>query len=320
MANWEMGLTRKGYADGLVELGRETDNVVVLDADLSQSTLTKFFAKENPERFFEMGIAEQGMVATAAGLSQMGFKPFVTSYAMFVAGRSWEIVRQQISYTNADLVVAGAHAGISVGKDGPTHQCVEDLALMRVLPNMQVIVPCDYWEMKKTVKYCGTHRGPFYFRMTREKSPIITTEDEKWEFGKAKVMKEGTDATIFSCGLAMHMALEAGEILEKEGINTRVVNMHTIKPIDHDAILSAANETGAILTAEEHSVMGGFGSAIAESLVQSGNPVPMKIMGLEDKYLESGDPVDLFAQANLTSACIAEGVKELLQKKMSKAV
>lgn len=315
MTDFEMGLTRKGYADGLVELGRETDNVVVLDADLSQSTLTKFFAKENPERFFDMGIAEQGMVATAAGLSQMGFKPFVTSYAMFVAGRSWEIVRQQISYPNNDVVVAGAHAGISVGKDGPTHQCVEDLALMRVLPNMQIIVPCDYWEMLKTVKYCGTHRGPFYFRMTREKSPILTTKEDSWEFGKAKVLREGTEATIFSCGLALHMALEAHEILEKQGIKTRVVNLHTIKPIDHEAILNASKETGAIVTVEEHSVMGGFGSAIAESLIQSGSPCVMKIMGLEDKYLESGNPSDLFKQANLTPETIAANTKELIAKK-----
>lgn len=315
MAGWDMQLTRQGYADALVKLGETNPRVVVLDADLAQSTLTKFFQQHFPERFFDMGIAEQGMAATAAGLALMGFRPFVTSYAMFAAGRAWEIVRQQLSYGRAPVAVIGAHAGISVGKDGPTHQCMEDLALMRVLPDMTVVVPCDYWETYKAVMYAGNTSDPFYLRMGREKVPLVTGEDSPWELGKANRMAEGQDGTIIACGILVSCALETRELLEKDGIRPRILNMHTIKPLDREAILCAASETGAILTAEEHSVFAGLGSAVAETVCQSETPVPMHIMGLDDRYLESGPMDDLLAQAGLTAENIAAQFRKLLDRK-----
>lgn len=315
MARWEMQLTRQGFADALVKLGETNPRVVVLDADLAQSTLTKFFQERYPERFFDMGIAEQGMAATAAGLSLMGFRPFVTSYAMFAAGRAWEIVRQQISYGRAPVAVIGAHAGISVGKDGPTHQCMEDLALMRVLPDMRVVVPCDYWETYKAVMHAGNTFDPFYLRMGREKVPLITSEGAPWELGKANTLAEGQDGTIIACGILVSRALDACELLEKDGIRPRVLNMHTIKPLDREAVLRAAAETGAILTAEEHSVYAGMGSAVAEVVCQAAQPVPMRIMGLEDRYLESGPMDDLLEQAGLTAEKLAVEFRKLLQRR-----
>lgn len=313
MARWNMELTRQGFSDALMELGRETDRVVVLDADLSQSTLTKNFAKAYPGRFYDMGIAEQGMAATAAGLALMGLRPFVTSYAMFAAGRAWEIIRQQVSYAQTGVVVVGAHGGISVGKDGPTHQCVEDIALMRLLPHMTVVVPCDYWEAYKTVKIAGQGSHPFYFRMGREKAPMVTSKEDPFEIGKADVRLEGTDGTIIACGLMVAVAIEAREILEKSGIRPRILNLHTIKPIDRAAIRSAM-ETQAILTVEEHSVLGGMGSAVAEVVCQSERPVPMRLLGVNDRFMESGAPEDLFAQAGLTPENVAHEMTELLRK------
>ncbi|RJO71595.1 MAG: transketolase family protein [Myxococcales bacterium] len=310
-----MDLTRQGFADALVELGHETDNVVALDADLSCSVLSAPFAKQFPHRQFNLGIAEQSMAATAAGLSAMGFRVFIASYAMFAAGRAWEIVRQQVSYGEANVVVVGAHGGVSVGKDGPTHQCCEDLALMRVLPKMKVVVPCDYWETFKTVKYAGKTTGPFYFRMGREKVPVVTGKDDPWELGKANTFAEGTDGTIIACGLMVALALEAREMLERDGIRPRVVNMHTIKPLDVAAIEKAIDETGAIVTAEEHSIIGGLGSAVAEAVVQSGKPVPMRFVGVEDRYLESGAMNDLLKQAGLTSEHIAAEVRTVLARR-----
>jgi transketolase len=296
-------------------LGETNERVVALDADLAQSTLTKFFQSKFPNRFFDMGIAEQGMVATAAGLALMGFRPFVTSYAMFVSGRAWEIVRQQISYGQAPVVVIGAHAGISVGKDGPTHQCMEDLAIMRVLPNLNVVVPCDYYEAFKAVTYAGNTLDPFYIRIGREKVPVVTNDSSPWELGKANVVNEGSDGTIIACGLMVARALDACELLAKDDIHPRVLNMHTIKPLDHDAIDAAARETGAILTVEEHSIFGGLGSAVAEHMTQSDPVVPMSIMGLNDRYLESGPMDVLLEQAGLTAEQIAINMRKLLARK-----
>jgi len=312
---WTMELTRKGYADALVELGHETENVVVFDADLAASTLTRQFAKAFPARFFDMGIAEQGMVATAAGMALMGFRPFVTSYAMFVAGRAWEIIRQQISYGECPVCVVGAHGGISVGKDGPTHQCTEDLALMRVLPKMNVVVPCDYWETFKVVKFAGTHSIPFYFRMGREKCPVVTSKDASWELGKAYELAPGNDGAFVVCGLTVSIALEARELLEKEGIRPRVINNPSIKPFDRETLLKTARECGAIVTAEEHSVIGGLGSTVVEILCQSDNRIPVGILGLNDRYLESGPPEDLLEKAGLTPENLAATLKETLRKR-----
>lgn len=315
MPNWEMQLIRKAFADALVELGEEREEVVVLDADLSQSTLTKFFAEKYPDRFYDMGIAEAGMVGTAAGMALMGYRPFVTSYAMFVAGRAWEFVRQQLSYGEAGVVVVGAHGGITVGQDGPTHQCNEDIALMRVLPGMNVIVPADCHEGYKAIKYAGHSNDLIYFRMGREKFPVVTRKDDPWQLGKAGLMAEGEDATFIACGYGVSIALDAADRLAKEGIKARVLNMSTIKPLDKDAVIAAADETGAIVTIEEHSIIGGLGSAVAETVVQSGKACPMRIMGLEDRYLESGPPLELLAKAGLTPDRAASKMKAALQEK-----
>ncbi len=310
---WESKLTRQAYADALVELGNEDNRVVVFDADLAASTLTRQFAQAHPDRFFDMGIAEQGMVGTAAGLALMGFRPFITSYAMFVAGRGWELIRQQCSYGEAGVVIVGAHGGISVGKDGPTHQSTEDLALMRVLPNLSVVVPCDYWETFKVVKYAGRTRAPFYFRIGREPVPSLTKPDDPWELGRANTLAEGTDITLIACGLAVAIALEARDQLGQEGISARVLNMHTLKPLDRSAIAAAQHDTRAIVTIEEHSVIGGLGSAVAEVVAQSENPVPLRIVGVQDRFLESGPPEDLLEIAGLTARHVASTVRNLIE-------
>ncbi|HEX7880489.1 MAG TPA: transketolase C-terminal domain-containing protein [Candidatus Eisenbacteria bacterium] len=311
---WEMLLTRQAYADALVELGEEDPRVVVLDADLAQSTLTRFFGEKYPHRFFEMGISEQDMVGTAVGLSHMGFIPFLSSYSIFLSGRAWDQVRNGVAYPSANVKIAAAHGGISVGKDGPTHQSMEDVGVIRPIVNFTVIVPCDYHETFKTTKWSAHHEGPVFFRMGREKVPVITTKDTPFEPGKAIVMEDGPDGTIIACGLMVAQALEAAEILKKKGIRPRVLNMHTIKPLDHGAVLAAARETGAIVTAEEHSRYGGLGSAVAEVIVESDYRVPMRIIGVNDRYLESGPPEDLMQLAGLTPQKLAEALEGALKK------
>lgn len=311
---WEMQLTRQAYADALVELGEENPKVVVLDADLSQSTLTKFFAEKYPKRFFEMGISEQDMIGTAVGLSHMGFIPFLSSYSIFLSGRAWDQVRNGIAYPAANVKIGAAHGGISVGKDGPTHQSMEDVAVIRPIVNFMVIVPADYHETYKTTKWAAAHVGPVFFRMGREKVPVITSRDTPFEPGKALLMEDGPDGTIIACGLMVAEALEAAEMLRARGIRPRVLNMHTIKPLDHAAVLAAARETGAVVTAEEHSRYGGLGSAVAEVLIESDHRVPMKIVAINDRYLESGPPEDLLTLAGLTPRNIADSLEGLLRK------
>ena len=307
-----MELTRSAYANALVELGHENPNVVVLDADLSQSTLTKFFAQEFPDRFFEMGIAEQNMVNTAAGLSKVGFIPFVSSYAIFLSGRAWDQVRNTVDYSECNVKIAAAHGGISVGKDGPTHQSMEDLSNMLSLVNMTVLVPCDHFETYKITKWAADYKGPVYFRQGREKTAMMTTEDTPFEHGKALEVVEGNDGTIIACGLMLPRAVMAAYELAKEGIFPRVLNMHTIKPIDEEAIVAAARDTGAIVTAEEHSIYGGLGSVVARIVVEN-HPVPMKVVGIPNIYLSSGPPEDLLAIAGLTVENIANSLKVCLK-------
>jgi transketolase len=314
MPKWEMQLTRQAYADALVELGAEDPLVVVLDADLSQSTLTKFFAEKYPNRFFEMGISEQDMMGTAVGLSHMGFKPFMSSYSIFLSGRAWDQVRNGVAYPAANVKIGAAHGGISVGKDGPTHQSMEDLAVIRPIVNFTLIVPADYHETFKVTKWAAQYVGPVFFRMGREKVPVVTTRETPFVAGKALPMEEGEDGTIIACGLMVAQALEAAEMLRARGIKPRVLNMHTLKPLDHDAILAAARETGAIVTAEEHSRYGGLGSAVAEVLIESDHRVPMKIVAINDRYLESGPPEDLLTLAGLTPQNIADSLEGLLRK------
>jgi len=309
-----MELTRSAYANALVELGHENPDVVVLDADLSQSTLTKFFAKEFPDRFFDMGIAEANAVNTAAGLSKVGFIPFVSSYAIFLSGRAWDQVRNTVDYSECNVKIAAAHGGISVGKDGPTHQSMEDLSNMLSLVNMTVLVPCDHHETFKITKWAASYKGPVYFRQGREKTAMLTTVDTPFEHGKALEVVEGNDGTIIACGLMLPRAVLAAYELAKEGIFPRVLNMATLKPIDEDAILRAACETGAVVTAEEHSIYGGLGSVVARIVVEN-EPVPMKIVGIPNMYLTSGPPEDLLAIAGLTVENIVSSLKACLKRR-----
>ena len=267
--------TRDGYGDGLVELGEKDPNVVVLTGDLSASTRAKKFQDKFPDRFIECGVAEQNMMGIAAGMALSGKIPFVSSYAVFVPGRCWDQLRVSVCYTKANVKVAGAHAGISVGPDGATHQALEDIASVRPLPNLVVIVPCDVIESKKVTIASGQHKGPVYFRYGREKTPVITTENTPFKIGKAEIFKEGTDVTIVACGLLVYQSLVAAKELEKEGVSAKVINNHTIKPMDKLTIASAAKETGAVVTVEEHQINGGLGGAVAEVLVEN-FPVPME--------------------------------------------
>ncbi|MGI6227846.1 MAG: transketolase family protein [Peptococcales bacterium] len=312
----EMKPTRDGYGEGLLELGRTNPEVLVLDADLSKSTRTDWFMKEYPERFFDIGISEQDMLGTAAGLALAGKIPFVTTYGVFVAGRAWDQIRTTIAYAELNVKIAGAHGGISVGADGATHQALEDIALMRVLPHMTVVVPCDSIETKKATIALSKITGPGFLRFAREATPVFTNENDPFEIGKSITLKEGNDLTVIACGPIVYEALQAADELSKSGINTRVINMHTIKPLDQEAIIKAALETGAIVTAEEHQVLGGLGGAVAEILVKNA-PVPVEMVGIQDTFGESGTPEELAEKYGLTSKHICEAARKALHRKNS---
>lgn len=310
---WNYELTRQAYAETLVELGRENPRIVVLDADLCESTLTKYFKQAFPERFFEMGIAEQDMVGTASGLALQGFIPFISSYAIFLTGRAFDQCRQDVDYQNTNVKLAAAHGGISVGKDGPTHQSMEDLACMTACTNMTVLVPADYHETRKAVRWAADYIGPVYFRLGREKVPMVTDEKFPFEMGKGKVLLDGPDGTIIACGLMLSRAVEARELLEEEHkLRPRVVNMPFLKPIDEEMIIRCAKENGPIVTAEEHQIYGGLGSIVARVVVEN-YPVPMRIVGIPNIYLGSGDPEDLLEIAGLTARNIANKLLEILK-------
>lgn len=306
--------TRDGYGYGLLELGAANPAVVVLDADLAKSTRSDWFAARFPERFFDMGIAEQDMIGTAAGLALGGKIPFATTYGVFVAGRAWDQIRTTVCYANLNVKIAGNHGGISVGADGATHQALEDIALMRVLPNMKVIVPCDAVEAKKATVAAAAAHGPCFLRFAREATPVFTEEGDEFAIGRAITLRAGTDATIIACGPIVHEALLAHEALKAQGIAARVVNMHTVKPLDEAAVLRAAAETGAIVTAEEHQIYGGLGGAVAEVLVRN-SPVPVAMVGIRDTFGESGTPEELAVRYGLTVGDIAAAVVEVLGRK-----
>jgi transketolase len=312
---WKMELTREGYGRTLVELGHKNSHVVVLDADLSQSTLTKYFAAEFPDRFFEMGISEQDMMNTAAGLSLTGHIPFLSSYAIFLTSRSLDQLRNTVDYTRLNVKVAAAHGGISVGRDGPSHQSMEDLSNTLVLPNMTVVVPADKLQAEAVTRWAADYVGPVYFRLGREKVPTITDGNAFFEHGKAQVVIEGEDGTIIACGLMVSEAIRAAELLAEEGIFPRVINMATLKPLDTDAIDTAAEQTGAIVTAEEHSIYGGLGSIVARHVAESNHRVPMRIVGIPDIYLTSGSPEELLEIAGLTAKNITRKLKEAINAK-----
>ncbi len=306
--------TRDAYGDTLKALGAKYPEIVVLDADLSASTKTQVFAKEFPNRFFNCGIAEGNMMSVAAGLAAAGKTVFVSTFAVFGAGRAYEQIRNSICYPRLNVKVALTHAGITVGEDGATHQMLEDIALMRVLPNMTVIVPADAAETEAALRWAAAYNGPVYIRMGRAKCDDVTNPGDSFTPGKCTTLCDGNDVTIIACGIMAGKAVAAAKLLQEEGISARVLNMSSIKPIDEDAILKAAKETGAILTAEEHSVIGGLGSAVAETVVK-GNPVPMAMLGLNDTFGESGKSEDLLEKYGLTAEHIRDMAKELMAKK-----
>jgi len=306
--------TRDGFGEGLVELGQKRDDVVVLSADLTESTRASWFKEKFPERFFSMGVSEQDMMSTAAGLALSGKVAFACTFGAFAAGRAWDQVRVSLAYMKTNVKIVGTHGGISVGEDGPTHQANEEIALMRILPNMTVIVPCDALEAKKATIASASYEGPVYLRLGRSGVPLITKEEDNFQIGKANLLKDGKDVTIIACGVEVYEALSAHEALKKDNISARVINLHTIKPIDRDIIIRAAEETGAVVTAEEHTIIGGMGSAVAEVLAQE-CPVPIEFIGVKDRFGESGDPKELFKLFGLTAEDIVKAAKKAIARK-----
>ena len=313
MADVKKIATREAYGAALCELAPKYD-FVVLDADLAAATKTGMFKKQCPERFFDCGIAEGNMMSVAAGIASTGKTVFASSFAMFAAGRAFEQVRNSIGYPHLNVKIGATHGGISVGEDGATHQCNEDFATMRSIPEMVIINPCDAVEARAAVEAAILHDGPVYMRFGRYACPILNGEDYKFELGKGVCLAEGSDVTLVATGLMVSIALEAREILAKEGISARVVNIHTIKPIDKDIIVKAAEETGALVTAEEHNIYGGLGSAVAEVLVEN-CPVPMARVGVEDTFGRSGTVPALLEYYGLTAENMAKKAKEVISKK-----
>ncbi len=306
--------TRAGYGKALVELGAVRDDFIVMDADLAAATQTGKFKAAFPDRFYDCGIAEQNMMGIAAGIATTGKKVFVSSFAMFAAGRAFEQIRNSIAYPNLNVIIGATHAGISVGEDGATHQCCEDISLMRSIPNMTVINPADEVEARKAVYAAMEINGPVYMRFGRLAVPVIFDEDYKFEVGKGVELKEGTDVTVIATGLMVKEALEAYELLKEEGISARIINMATIKPIDKDIIIKAAKETGAIVTAEEHSVIGGLGSAVLEVLSET-CPVPVVKLGVNDTFGHSGPAAKLLDEFGLRAKDIAVKAKKAIELK-----
>lgn len=315
MTERKMIATRDAYGKTLVELGKENPKIVVLDADLSVSTKTSLFAKAFPERFFDMGVAEQDMISTAAGLAASGKIVFASTFAVFGSGRAWDQIRVSVAYTRSNVKIVVTHGGITTGEDGASHQANEDIAIMRVIPNMTVIVPADAVETAKAIREAVKFYGPTYIRLSRPKTPVIyENEDYKYKIGKGVVMREGKDVTIFACGIMVATALDAAEELAKKNIDARVVNLHTIKPLDKELIVRCAEETGAAVTTEEHSILGGLGGAVAEVLVEN-YPIPMVRMGIKDMFGESGKPEELIVKYGLTAADLIQAVKAVLKRK-----
>jgi transketolase len=307
---------RQGYGEGLVEAGKNDERVVALCADLTESTKTDLFKKEFPDRFIEVGVAEQALATIAAGMANYGNIPFIASYAAFSPGRNWEQIRTTIALNNVPVKIAGAHAGISVGPDGATHQMLEDIALMRAMPNMIVVAPCDAIETRKAVIEAAKNGKPTYIRFAREKTPVFTTDETPFKIGKAEIFweSENPQAAIIGCGPLVYEALLAAKELEKEKIEVEVINCHTIKPIDEEVIISAAKKCGAIVSVEEHQVNGGLGSAIAEVLTRN-YPVPMEFIGMPNSFGESGEPDELLEKYRMKAKHMVEAVKKLIKRK-----
>ena len=306
--------TRESYGNALVELGKEHENLVVLDADLAAATKTGMFKKVFPERHIDCGIAECNMIGIAAGLSTAGKVPFASSFAMFAAGRAFEQIRNSIGYPHLNVKIGATHAGISVGEDGATHQCLEDIALMRTIPGMVILNPADHYEMVAATKAAYEHNGPVYIRLGRLAIDSFNDPDNyKFEIGKGITLHEGNDVTVIATGLVVYESLKAVKALEAEGINVRLINMHTIKPIDKDIIIKAAKETGRIITVEEHNVIGGLGEAVTSAVCEE-YPVPVTRIGINDTYGHSGPAVGLIAEYGLDSVSLAKRFKEIIGK------
>lgn len=311
--NIKMEPTRDGFGRGLLELGRTNRDVVVLSADLTDSTRAGWFKERFPDRFFSIGVAEQDMMGTAAGLALSGKIPFACTFGAFAAGRAWDQIRVSIDYMNLNVKIIGTHGGVSVGEDSHTHQALEEITLMRVLPNMTMIVPCDSIEAKKATIKSMEWKGPVYIRLGRSPSPIITEEMDPFEIGKGVLIKNGKDVTIVACGQMVYEAMKAADLLQEEKIDARVINIHTLKPIDEEILVEAAKETGAIVTAEEHSVYGGLGSAVSEVLSQN-YPVAIKMIGTKECG-QSGSPQELFRYYHLLAEDIVKAAVSLLKMK-----
>ena len=306
--------TREAYGEALKEIGGKNEQIVVLDADLSKSTKTNVFAKAYPQRFFNVGIAEQNLVGTAAGLAASGKTPFVSTFAMFAAGRAFEQIRNSVCYPKLNVKVAATHAGLTVGEDGASHQAIEDVSLMRSLPNMTVLVPADEEETRQAIAWAAAYQGPVYIRLGRMSVDNVSPEGYVFAPAKAAVLTEGNDVALIANGVMVMAALEAAKMLAAEGIQARVINMASVKPLDAAAVVSAAKETGAIVTCEEHSIIGGLGSAVAEVLAEQA-PAPLERVGVKDTFGESGKPKELLAKYGLTAADVAEAARRVVARK-----
>ena len=313
MADVKKMATREGYGKGLVALGKEHDDIVVLDADLAGSTKTGMFAKEFPDRHFNAGIAEADMVSVAAGLAASGFTPFASSFAMFASGRAFEQIRNSVGYPRLNVKIGASHGGMSVGEDGASHQCCEDFALMRSIPGMVVICPADGVEAEAATKAAYEYKGPVYLRMGRLAVPVFHEEGFEFQIGKGEVMRDGTDVAIIANGLMVYEAIKAGETLAAEGINARIINMSTVKPLDEELVLKAAKECGKIITCEEHSVIGGLGEAVC-SFLSENYPTPVRRIGVQDKFGFSGPAGEVLEAFGLCESNIVKVTKEFLGK------
>lgn len=307
--------TRDGYGAGLVQAGKQNPDVVVLDADLSGSTRSNLFQKEFPDRFFEVGVSEQNALSMGAGMALSGKIPFVASYAVFSPGGNWAQLRLSVCYSRANVKIIGGHSGLSVGEDGATHQALEDVAITRVLPNMTVICPCDYWQAYQATLAAARYEGPVYIRLTRTKTASITTERTPFEIGQAQILRPGRDVTVVACGPLLYEALQAAEDLQKtDGLSVEVINMHTIKPLDERTLLASVNRTCCVVTVEDHQVAGGLGSAVAEVLAEN-LPVPIEFVGMQDHFGESGTPEQLYKKYHLTAGHITQSIRHVLRRK-----
>ena len=306
--------TRDGFGEALLELGAQDARIVALSGDLEDSARAKWFKDKYPERFFSVGIAEQDLIGTATGLALAGKIPFACSFSAFVTGKSWEQIRVAVCYQQANVKIVGSHGGLSVGADGATAEALEDVSIMRALPHMTVIVPADAPEAHQATRAIAAHNGPVYLRVGRAPVPVITAPEAPFVIGQAASVRDGDDVTLIACGTMVAFSLRAAELLQQQGINARVLNMATIKPIDADAVREAARQTGAVVTVEEHSVIGALGSAVAEVIVQD-QPVPLRLIGVQDRFGTSGDPADLYKAFHLMPEDIAAAATDVLRVK-----